>query len=24
MWGTDLTSTMTGEGQASTFVTVDH
>ena len=24
MWGTDLTSTMTGEGQASIFVTVDH
>jgi putative transposase len=24
MWGTDLTSTMTGEGQTSIFVTVDH
>ena len=24
MWGSDLTSTMTGEGQASIFVTVDH
>ena len=24
MWGTDLTSTMTGEGQASIVVTVDH
>ena len=24
MWGTDLTSTLTGEGQASVFVTVDH
>jgi hypothetical protein len=24
MWGTDLTSAMTGEGQASVFVTVDH
>jgi hypothetical protein len=24
MWGADLTSTMTGEGQASIFVTVDH
>jgi putative transposase len=24
MWGTDLTSTMTGEGQASIFVSVDH
>ena len=24
MWGTDLTSTMTGEGQASIFVTMDH
>ena len=24
MWGTDLTSTMTGEDQASIFVTVDH
>jgi len=24
MWGTDLTSTVTGEGQASIFVTVDH
>jgi putative transposase len=24
MWGTDLTSTMPGEGQASIFVTVDH
>jgi putative transposase len=24
MWGTDLTSTMTGEGQASIFITVDH
>ena len=24
MWGTDLTSTMTGEGQASIFVVVDH
>jgi transposase InsO family protein len=24
MWGTDLTSTITGEGQASIFVTVDH
>jgi len=24
MWGTDLTSTMTNEGQASIFVTVDH
>jgi putative transposase len=24
MWGTDLTSTMTGEGQAAIFVTVDH
>ena len=24
MWGTDLTSTMTGEGQASIFVIVDH
>jgi putative transposase len=24
MWGTDLTSTLTGEGQASIFVTVDH
>ena len=24
MWGTDLTSTMTGEGQASIFIAVDH
>ena len=24
MWGTDLTSVMTGEGQAAVFVTVDH
>ena len=24
IWGTDLTSIMTGEGQASIFVTVDH
>jgi putative transposase len=24
MWGTDLTSTLTGEGQASILVTVDH
>ena len=24
MWGTDLTSTLTGEGQVSIFVTVDH
>jgi len=24
MWGTDLTSTLTGEGQASIFLTVDH
>jgi putative transposase len=24
MWGTDLTSTITGQGQASIFVTVDH
>ena len=24
MWGTDLTSTMTGQGQALIFVTVDH
>jgi putative transposase len=24
MWGTDLTSTLTGEGQASIFVAVDH
>jgi transposase InsO family protein len=24
MWGTDLTSAMTGEGQASIFVAVDH
>jgi putative transposase len=24
MWGTDLTSTMTGAGQAAIFVTVDH
>jgi transposase InsO family protein len=24
MWGTDLTSTMTGQGQAAIFVTVDH
>jgi putative transposase len=24
MWGTDLTSTLTGEGQASIFITVDH
>lgn len=24
MWGTDLTSTATGEGQASIFITVDH
>jgi putative transposase len=24
MWGTDLTSAMTGEGQAAIFVTVDH
>ena len=24
MWGTDLTSVMTGEGQASVFVAVDH
>jgi putative transposase len=24
MWGTDLTSTLTGEGQAAIFVTVDH
>jgi len=24
MWSTDLTSTLTGEGQASIFVTVDH
>jgi putative transposase len=24
MWGTDLTSVMTGEGQATVFITVDH
>jgi putative transposase len=24
MWGTDLTSVMTGEGQAAVFVAVDH
>jgi transposase InsO family protein len=24
MWGTDLTTTLTGEGQASIFITVDH
>ena len=24
MWGTDMTSTMTGEGQAAVFITVDH
>jgi putative transposase len=24
MWGTDLTSVMTGEGQAAVFVVVDH
>lgn len=24
MWGTDLTSTITGEGQAAVFVAVDH
>ena len=24
MWGTDLTTTITGEGQAAVFVTVDH
>jgi hypothetical protein len=24
MWGTDLTSVMTGAGQASVFVAVDH
>src|SRR3954447_9975946 len=24
MWGTDLTSVMTGEGQAAVFITVDH
>jgi len=24
MWGTDMTSTLTGEGQASIFITVDH
>ena len=24
MWATDLTSTLTGEGQASIFITVDH
>jgi hypothetical protein len=24
MWGTDLTSTLTGEGQVAIFVTVDH
>jgi transposase InsO family protein len=24
MWGTDLTSTLTGEGQAAVFVVVDH
>jgi len=24
MWGTDLTATLTGEGQAAIFVTVDH
>ena len=24
MWGTDLTTTVTGEGQAAVFVTVDH
>jgi transposase InsO family protein len=24
MWGTDLTATLTGEGQASIFITVDH
>src|SRR3712207_4627688 len=24
MWGSDLTSTMTGEGQAAVFVAVDH
>ena len=24
MWGTDLTTTVTGEGQAAVFVAVDH
>ena len=24
MWGTDLTTTLTGEGQAAVFVAVDH
>jgi hypothetical protein len=24
MWGTDLTTTITGEGQAAVFVAVDH
>ena len=24
MWGTDLTSVITGEGQAAVFITVDH
>jgi transposase InsO family protein len=24
MWGTDMTSTMTGEGQAAVFIAVDH
>jgi putative transposase len=24
MWGTDLTATFTGEGQASVFIVVDH
>jgi putative transposase len=24
MWGTDLTSVMTGEGQAAVFIAVDH
>ena len=24
MWGTDLTATLTGEGQAAIFITVDH
>ena len=24
MWGTDLTATLTGEGQAAVFVAVDH
>jgi putative transposase len=24
MWGTDLTATFTGEGQAAVFIAVDH